>query len=145
MGNGLKNANINGVNGVRSDRGKDGRFLKGHPGGPGNPTFKRMLAYREAVAKAATPEKVEEATLKLIEVALSGDVPAIKLLLEYTCGKPKQEVELSGEVAGMTADERFARLVGFLERRRASGTGQPTNGHTTNGNGTLSDNGTNGA
>jgi len=74
----------NGPNGRRVD----GRFAKGNPGGPGNPNARRVARLREAMLKAATPEKLKKVLNRLIEKAIEGDVAAAKEVFERTVGKP---------------------------------------------------------
>ena len=77
-------------------RGKDGRFLPGFAGGPGNPFARRVHQLRSALLKTVTPSDIEEVVRKLLSMAKEGDVTAIKELLDRTIGKPVTAVELSG-------------------------------------------------
>lgn len=73
-----------------------GRFGSGNAYGKGHAGHKRMAELRGAVLSAATPEIVAALTRKLAVLALGGDVAAARLLLEYSCGKSIQPVEISG-------------------------------------------------
>jgi hypothetical protein len=83
-------------NGVRessdSCRDASGRFTKGNPGGPGNPFARQVAALRREALAAVTPEDVRAIMAKLVELARAGDVPAAKLVLAYTVGKPAPTV-----------------------------------------------------
>ena len=77
-------------------RGRDGRFLPGHGGGPGNPHAQKVHRLRAALLSADTPEDVKEIVYKLVSMAKQGDIAAAKELLDRTLGKPVTAVELSG-------------------------------------------------
>jgi hypothetical protein len=74
------------------DSGRDagGRFAIGNPGGPGNPFARQVAALRREALEAVTPEDVRAIVTKLVELARAGNVPAAKLVLAYTVGKPAQ-------------------------------------------------------
>ena len=62
---------------------------------------KRKNEYRKALEIASTPEDVVEVIKKLKDKAISkGDVNAIKLYLEYYLGKPKDSIEIEGNISG---------------------------------------------
>jgi hypothetical protein len=69
-------------------RDDNGRFTKGNKGGFGNPFARRTAAFRRALAEAVNEEMIAAVVRKLAELALAGDVAAIKLFLAYTVGKP---------------------------------------------------------
>ena len=66
----------------------NGRFAKGNKGGPGNPFARQVAALRQTLLNRATPKDFEEVADELIKKAKTGDVAAIKLLFQYTLGKP---------------------------------------------------------
>jgi hypothetical protein len=74
---------------VNPGRDAQGRFTAGNGGGPGNPFGRRLAAMRQAVMKAVTADDIEALLRKLLEQALSGDLAAAKLVLQYAVGKPK--------------------------------------------------------
>ncbi len=78
-----------------ADNGKDakGRFTKGNKGGPGNPFARRVAELRKLLLETVTEDDLREAMRQLVTKAREGDVAAIKLLLQYTVGKPAQTVE----------------------------------------------------
>jgi hypothetical protein len=90
----------NGNNG----RDNQGRFIVGNKGGPGNPHAKQVALLRGALLSAVTPEDLHDVIRVLIEKALSGNVSAIKELLDRLYGKPtvavemKQELQSTGEI-----------------------------------------------
>jgi hypothetical protein len=73
-------------------RDENGRFARGNKGGFGNPFARRTAAFRRALAEAVTEEMIAAVVRKLAEMALAGDVAAIKLFLAYTVGKPSPTV-----------------------------------------------------
>lgn len=79
-----------------------GRFLKGNPGGPGNPNSKRVARLRQTLLKAVTPDDMREVVMEMLNKAKCGDMVAAKLLLEYTIGKPKDTVELEATGVSLT-------------------------------------------
>ena len=66
----------------------NGRFAKGNKGGPGNPFARQVAALRQTLLNRATTKDFEEIADELIKKAKTGDVAAIKLLFQYTLGKP---------------------------------------------------------
>ena len=77
-------------------RGRNGRFLPGHGGGPGNPHAQKVHRLRSALLNAVTPADISEIVRKLIEMAKEGDLAATKELLDRTIGRPVAAVELTG-------------------------------------------------
>ena len=74
----------NGNNG----RDENGRFAIGNPGGPGNPYARRVAELRSALLDAITPDAIRYVMLRMIKMAVEGDVAAAKLVLERAVGKP---------------------------------------------------------
>ena len=65
-----------------------GRFMKGNPGGPGNPFARRVAQLRAALLNVVTPEDIAGMAQHLLAMAKIGDLPAIKLLFLYAVGRP---------------------------------------------------------
>lgn len=59
------------------------------------PIDKRKNEYKDALKQAATVDDVVDVIVKLKEVANTGDIPAIKLFLEYYIGKPKDSIDIT--------------------------------------------------
>jgi hypothetical protein len=57
-----------------------------------------MKALRAALLNCATLDKVREVERALYELAISGDVQAIKVWLDHVAGKAPQAIEHSGQV-----------------------------------------------
>jgi hypothetical protein len=74
----------NGANG----RGSRGQFAPGNKGGPGNPYAAAIGKLRSALLKAVTPNEIEAVAKALIDKAKTGDVPAIRELLDRILGRP---------------------------------------------------------
>ena len=85
-----------------------GRFVKGNTGGPGNPLAKRAARIRSALMQAVTAKDIREITIQLVQKAKSGDLAAIKILLDRTIGPPV-EVDLL---------ERLDALEHIIQERR---------------------------
>src|SRR5437763_1585022 len=74
-------------------RDANGRFVKGNPGGPGNPFARRVAALRKALINFVTVDDMKHVAFILKEKAMSGDLAAIKLLFQYVLGKPTETVD----------------------------------------------------
>jgi len=59
---------------------------------------KRKNQYRTAINEAFSGEEVVELLRQFYVRGMKNDTQAGKIFLEYTIGKPKESVELSGEV-----------------------------------------------
>jgi hypothetical protein len=73
-----------------------GRFLKGNPGGPGNPTYRRLAAARRVLLEAVTVDDLRKLAAALLERAIAGDNEAARILLSYCVGKPVHIVDPDG-------------------------------------------------
>lgn len=69
-------------------RNSNGRFSPGNSGGPGNPHAKKVGQLRSALIDAVSPADIAAIVGKLVERAKSGDVRAIREVLDRTLGKP---------------------------------------------------------
>jgi hypothetical protein len=78
----------NGSNGKAENRDRRGRFARGNPGGPGNPFGRKVAALRAALIDWVTPQDIQRVMTALLLEAATGNVPAARLLLAYTVGKP---------------------------------------------------------
>ncbi len=78
----------NGENG----RDSHGRFAKGNSGGPGNPFARKAAALRAAFFNKITEQDIEELAQQLLDRAKSGDLAAMKVLFNYTIGRPTAPV-----------------------------------------------------
>lgn len=77
------------------DRDEKGHFIKGHKSLGGRPkgTKKAQLLIRwDKLCKGKHTDRVYYA---LLDAALSGDVAAIRLYLQYALGSPKEEMEIT--------------------------------------------------
>jgi hypothetical protein len=70
----------------------DGKYLKGNPGGPGNPYARRTAALRHAILDVVTPDEIRALAGRLLELAKEGDLAAAKLVMSYAVGKPAEAV-----------------------------------------------------
>ena len=80
----------------RESNGKDalGRFVKGHKLAHGNQSAMLAQKYRGAWAKCIKPQHVKAVYQKLYDLAMTGDIPAVRLWLEYGLGKPQSVIEV---------------------------------------------------
>ncbi len=65
----------------------NGRFGIGNGGGPGNPFASQVGKLRSVLLETVTPDDLKAVVVKLVELAKGGDLAAMKLLLDRTCGK----------------------------------------------------------
>lgn len=75
------------------ENGRNTRFKKGNPGGPGRPpgSYKDLLTAGRDIHGQACIDK-------LFALARKGSITALKLVLERTEGLPVQSVEHSGTI-----------------------------------------------
>src|SRR5262249_34704969 len=73
-------------------RDANGRFVRGNPGGPGNPFAHKVAALRKALINFVTVDDMKHVAFILKEKAMAGDLAAIKLLFQYVLGKPTETV-----------------------------------------------------
>jgi hypothetical protein len=73
-----------------SGRDAHGRFTKGNSGGPGNPFARQSAAIQRVFRSVVSEEKALALALKLMDMALEGNLVAAKLLLSYGVGRPQQ-------------------------------------------------------
>lgn len=97
---------------------KTGRFLPGNPGGPGNPRLPKLQKLKQAMDEATDPDVIKAIWRKCQQLALAGDIRAIKYVLDRTFGKPKQHVELEGDMnhTVATVQAGIERLATSLQR-----------------------------
>jgi hypothetical protein len=75
-----------------SGRDAHGRFTKGNAGGPGNPFARQSAAIHRAFRSVVSQEKAQALALKLMDMAMEGNLAAAKLLLTYGIGRPQEAV-----------------------------------------------------
>ena len=73
---------------MRNDK---GQFAKGNSGKPKG-SIHKLNEYKQALQDAITTNDIEAITEQLTKQAKGGCIASIKLLLEYTLGKPTQMV-----------------------------------------------------
>jgi hypothetical protein len=82
-------------------RDEQGRLLPGHTANPnGRPLKGYSITETIKDMMAAKPEIKQALGTKLIELALRGDLAAIKLLMGYIDGNPVNTTELTGKGGG---------------------------------------------
>ncbi len=81
-----------------------GKFTRGNTLGTGNPRAKHHAELRKAFRDCGTEDDVRAFYAKLRELALDGDVTALKLLLDHLIGRPIQALEISGADEAVKVD-----------------------------------------
>src|SRR5207244_7364076 len=89
----VSSGRANGKPQAASGRDANGRFVKGNPGGPGNPFARKVAALRKALINFVTVDDMKHVAFILKEKAMAGDLVAIKLLFQYVLGKPTEGVD----------------------------------------------------
>ena len=81
-------------------QGTDGKFVKGHTGGPGRPPRAREEKYYNLMMSTVTFADWERIISKAVEQAKRGDPTARKWLSDYLIGPPVERKEISGADSG---------------------------------------------
>jgi len=68
-------------------RNTNGRFVKGNPGGPGNPNARRVAHFRQVLMEAVSDEDLHDLARTLIKKGKGGDVAAIREVLDRLMGR----------------------------------------------------------
>ena len=71
-----------------TERDANGRFLPGHPGGPGRPRRAVEADYLAALSDAVPPEAWKRIVARAVEDGEKGDAKARDWLAAYLIGKP---------------------------------------------------------
>ena len=90
---------------TQNDRDLQGRWLKGHPGGPGRP---RRAVEQEFLAKLSDGVSLDdwaEITAKAVQAAKQGDAQARRWLSMYLLGDGNLLQLAAREQANVTADD----------------------------------------
>jgi hypothetical protein len=97
-------------------RASNGRFMKGHPGGPGRPRRAVEQEYLVTLNAAVTLEAWRQIVDRAVADALKGDGKARDFLAKYLIGdNPPSLTELAAaQEAGMTVDDQIAASAGQL-------------------------------
>jgi len=93
---------------MRTDRDANGRFLPGHPGGPGRPRRTVEADYLAALSEAVPLVRWREIVETAVDQAASGDAKARAWLGAYLAGKPTGDALLklaAAELVGYDAVE----------------------------------------
>lgn len=72
----------------------NGQFAKGNAGGPGNPHGGRVALLRTTFLDAVTAEDLQAVARALLDRARSGDLAAIREVLDRTIGRPTASVNV---------------------------------------------------
>ena len=82
-------------------RDENGRFVKGHNGGPGRPKRSTEEKYLTALSRHVTLKDWATIVNTAVARAKAGDSTARQWLSDYLMGKPVQKQEHSGPDGGM--------------------------------------------
>lgn len=107
-----------------------GRFVKGNPGGPGNPKMRSLTEQAKRIRALVTDEDLERVVRRLVELAEGGDAQACKLVLERLAGKAPQppEPELDLDLVDVQGCADLAENARRIATAVASGRISPTQG-----------------
>jgi len=94
--NGAETPSTDGSNGGRD---ASGRFTRANRFGRGNPHARTHAELREVLLAAATPARMKVVVEALIVKAESGDLVAVRELLDRLFGRPHLAIELEADVA----------------------------------------------
>ena len=94
----------------RNDRGRNGRFVPGNPGGPGRPTGTAIASYLEALTDAVTPTRWAKVIERAVKDAESGDRHAREWLSKYLLGNADIPHE-QPTIIDILTDEKFVRWI----------------------------------
>ncbi len=105
----------NGHNG----RHRNGQFVKGNAGGPGNPHGRRVATLRAMLLAEVGDEDFKAVARRLVELAKEGDLPAVRELFDRMLGKPKGSAELlEEEITTAELDEAIEHQLQLLATKR---------------------------
>lgn len=98
----------------------NGRFAVGNKMGRGNPHIDKVGKLRAAMFSAVSEKDMKKVFRKLVELAESGDIKAIDLLLNRVLGKPQDspQVAIQNNVTNQACD-REGRTQALLARLTA--------------------------
>jgi len=96
-------------------RDENGRFVKGHNGGPGRPKRSTEEKYLTALSRHVTLKDWATIVNTAVARAKAGDSTARQWLSDYLMGKPVQRQEISG-VDGAAIDVHDSRFDAALEK-----------------------------
>ena len=119
-----------GTTAMHQQRTVGGKFAKNNRGGPGNPHSGQVAKLRSAMLHSFTPERMQTVISKLIDMAESGDLKSIDLLLSRALGKiPEATTMIEPKHEPADDEDRIARarrIIAKIEADRASGTPSPS-------------------
>ena len=98
---------------------KPWRFRKGNKFGRGNPLAGRVEKLRARLLTMLTTEDFDAITDKLIAMAKSGDLAAIREVFDRLFGKPRQEISQHVDGSIRSVIEGDDRAAALLDRIRA--------------------------
>jgi hypothetical protein len=99
------------------DRSANGRFVKGHAGGPGRPRRAVEQEYLVRLSNVVTLDVWQKIIERSVADAMNGDAKARDFLAKYLIGDspPTLASLAAAEQAGMTIDDQIAVTAGNLE------------------------------
>lgn len=100
-------------------RNSAGQFLRGNPGGPGNPHAGKVGKLRTALVEAVTEQDIADIVSALVKAAKSGDIPAAKLLFDRCIGKCSVLDEPAAAKPDDIGRNRILEMIALAERVRS--------------------------
>jgi hypothetical protein len=100
---------------MRADRDDKGRFLRGHPGGPGRPRRAVEMEYLATLANEVPLTRWKRIVRRAVRDAMAGDPKARRWIGEFVIGRqPDSLTALAAtELAGTKDDEIIAKAAGL--------------------------------
>ena len=96
---------------MASQRDENGRFVKGHDGGPGRPKRSTEEKYLAALSRRVTIRDWEKIVDVAVARAKTGDATARTWLSDYLMGKPVQRQEVTGAGGGPVQIQNIERAL----------------------------------
>jgi hypothetical protein len=91
-----------------AERDDQGRFTKGHSGGPGRPPRSKEEKYLKATFAAVTLSDWRAIVKKAVEQAKRGNPSARKWLSDYLLGTPQQKLDVTSDGDKLEVIVRYA-------------------------------------
>ena len=79
------------------ERDSNGKFIKGHSGGPGRPTKTKEEKFYKATISAVSLKDWREIIMKTVEQAKRGNPSARTWLANYLLGPPQQKLDVTSD------------------------------------------------
>lgn len=96
-------------------RDNKGKFVKGNRAGTGRPPNPRAMALRQVLLEEVTAADMRKIVIKLKDMAIAGDLDAIKDLLDRICGRATDSATIETIYALQEQIEELRRVISEQE------------------------------